>query len=177
MKFLDSVKAVAGVLVDSYFVVDARKAIVDYNRAFHSMLPRSVARGLKGKKCHEVLQLSICQENCIAEQCWKAKKGVRLDEIQGHVAKTEKQLTFILSSLPFFDDRGQVQGALVVHRNVTDEAQIQQKYQELLENADRERETLDQTLRERTEALINANKQLLNAQRQLLELRRSYFGA
>ena len=56
-------------IIDSYFIVDNDRNIVEFNRAFFSMLPRGVARGLKGKKCFDVLALSVCKDACIAHQC------------------------------------------------------------------------------------------------------------
>src|SRR5215216_5720428 len=81
--FLDQFKRVNNAIVDSYFVVDTERRIVDFNRAFYAMLPRQVARGLKGKKCFEVIELNICKSECIAQQCWNDNRHVRLDEISG----------------------------------------------------------------------------------------------
>jgi len=172
MEMLDRIKAIADIIIDSYFVVDAERTILDFNRAFHAMLPRAVARGLRGKKCHDVLQLEICKDRCIAEQCWKTRQHVRLDEIHGQVAKTDRKLAFILSALPFFNDEGAPQGAMIVHRNVTDEAQVQSKYQEMLELEKRDREQLMHTIRARTKDLLETSQQLLAAQRELQTFRR-----
>ena len=95
------------------------------------MLPRQVARGLKGKKCYEVLSLNICKDRCIAQQCWQEKKQVRLDEIDGHPAGSEKEQRFILSAVPILDETGNPVGALEIQRDVTDEAEVQVKYQEM----------------------------------------------
>jgi PAS domain-containing protein len=172
MEILERIKAISDIFVDSYFVVDAERNIVDFNRAFHAMLPRGVARGLRGKKCHDVLNLDICEERCIAQHCWKSGKHVRLDEIHGKVAKTDKPLTFILSGLPFFDDEGTPTGAMVVHRNVTDEAQVQIKYQEMLDSAKRDRAQLEHTIRTRTKDLLETSQKLLQLQRELLDYKR-----
>jgi PAS domain-containing protein len=172
MEILDQLKVISDVIIDSYFVVDHERNIIDFNRAFHAMLPRSVARGLKGKKCYDVLNLHICKEACIAQRCWKSGKHLRLDEIRGKVAKTDKQLTFILSARPFFDDDNNPTGALVVHRNVTDEAQVQVKYQEMLDNAKREREQLKHTIRERNKELLDSTQQLLKVQKELMDFKR-----
>ena len=57
-----AVQADRDAIIDSWFVFDHERNIVDFNRAFFGMLPRNVARGLKGKKCYDVLELNICQE-------------------------------------------------------------------------------------------------------------------
>ena len=132
--FLAQFKRVSSAIVDSYFVVDMDRRIVDFNRAFYAMLPRQVARGLKGKRCYEVLELNICKDSCIAEQCWRDNRHVRLDEISGTIIgdAEAQQLRFILSAVPVTDEHGTQIGALEIQRNVTDEAVVQVKYQEML---------------------------------------------
>jgi PAS domain-containing protein len=172
MDMLEQIRAISDVIMDGYCVLDTERNILDFNQAFYAMLPRSVSRGLKGKKCYDVLNLEICKERCIAQQCWKAGKHMRLDEINGKVASTDKRLTFILSSLPFFGDDGLPVGALVIQRNVTDEAQVQTKYQEMLEQEKRERERLMHIIRLRTKDLLSTSQQLLGVQKELMDFRR-----
>lgn len=168
--FLREFKRIAPAIVDSYFVVDRERRIVDFNRAFYAMLPRQMARGLKGKKCYEVIELNICRDNCIAKQCWGDNRHVRLDEISGHVIgdSEAQQLRFILSAVPITDAAGNHVGALEIQRNVTDEAEVQVKYQEMLENEARERERLAIQIRTRTKELLEANQLLLKTQKELL---------
>src|SRR5690349_10824383 len=99
-QFLEQFKRVNNAIVDSYFIVDTERRIVDFNRAFYAMLPRQVARGLKGKKCYEVIELNICKSDCIAQQCWNDNRHVRLDEISGMILgdSEAKQMRFILSA-------------------------------------------------------------------------------
>ncbi len=170
--FLTQFKQTADVIIDSWFVCDAERNIVDFNRAFYSMLPRQVARGLKGKKCYEVLSLNICKDRCIAQQCWQEKKQLRLDEIDGHPAGAEKNQRFILSALPILDDAGRPVGALEIQRDVTDEAEVQVKYQDMLDNEAREREKLAGQIRTRTKELLESNQALLRAQRELRSIKK-----
>jgi len=168
--FLDQFKRVNNAIVDSYFVVDTERRIVDFNRTFYAMLPRQVARGLKGKKCFEVIELNICKSECIAQQCWNDNRHVRLDEISGQIlGDTEaKAMRFILSAVPITDDVGNNVGALEIQRNVTDEAVVQVKYQEMLETEARERERLANQIRARTRELLETNQLLLKTQKELL---------
>jgi PAS domain-containing protein len=168
--FLQEFKRFAPAIVDSYFVVDRERRIVDFNRAFYALLPRQMARGLKGKKCYEVIELNICRDNCIAQQCWRDSRHVRLDEINGAIVgdADAKKLRFILSAIPITDDTGQHVGALEIQRNVTDEAEVQGKYQEMLENEARERERLATQIRARTRELLETNQLLLKTQKELL---------
>lgn len=166
--FLAQFKLVGDLIIDSYFVCDNERNIVDFNRAFYSLLPRQVARGLKGKKCYDVLALNICQDRCIAEQCWSEKKQVRLDEIEGRPGGADKPLRFILSAIPLFDEAGNRIGAVELQRDVTDAAMVQVKYQEILDNEARERERLAAQIRSRTKELLESNQILLRVQRELL---------
>ncbi|MBT8492498.1 MAG: PAS domain-containing protein [Deltaproteobacteria bacterium] len=169
-KFLREFKHVAPAIVDSYFVVDRDKNIVDFNRAFFSMLPRQVARGLKGKKSHEVLDLKFGDEGDIIDQCWQQGRHVRFDEITGSVIgdREQHELRFIVSATPISDENGEHIGALELLRNVTDEAEVQGKYQEMLETEARERERLASQIRTRTKELLETNQLLLKTQKELL---------
>ena len=169
-QFLTELKRVASAIVDSYFVVDTERRIVDFNRAFFALLPRQVARGLKGKRCYEVIELNICKSECIAQQCWADNRHVRLDEISGQILgdSEAKQMRFILSAVPITDDAGAHVGALEIQRNVTDEAVVQVKYQEMLETEARERERLANQIRARTRELLETNQLLLKTQKELL---------
>ena len=167
-QFLNEFKRVASAIVDSYFVVDTERRIVDFNRAFFTLLPRQVARNLKGKHCYEVLELNICKSECIAQQCWAGNRHVRLDEISGSIAGEPQKLRFILSAVPITDEHGNPVGALEIQRNVTDEAVVQVKYQEMLETEARERERLANQVRARTKELLETNQLLLNTQKELL---------
>lgn len=171
-RFIAQFKPTSEALIDSWFIVDAERNIVEFNRAFFSLLPRQVARGLKGRKCHEVLELSICTEGCIAQQCWRDKRQVRLDEIDGKPAQAEQPMRFVLSALPILDDDGTAVGALEIQRNVTDEAVVQTKYQEMLDHEARERERLSAQIRSRTRELLDTNQTLLKVQRELLAYKR-----
>src|SRR5215467_4639022 len=51
--FIAQFKQVSDAVIDSWFVVDNDRNIVDFNRTFYGMLPRAVARGLRGKKCYD----------------------------------------------------------------------------------------------------------------------------
>ena len=170
--FLSQFKQFGDVIIDSYFVCDAERNIVDFNRAFYSLLPRNVARGVKGKKCYDVLALNICRDRCIAQQCWTDKKQVRLDEIDGRPSGAEKAMRFILSAIPILDENGVPVGALEIQRDVTDEAVVQVKYQEMLDSEAQERERLAGQIRNRTKELLDSNQTLLRVQKELLAYKR-----
>jgi hypothetical protein len=166
----------AEIIIDSYFIIDLEHNIVDFNRAFHSMLPRSVARNLKAKKCYDVLQLNICKNNCIAKQCWTNRRQVRLDEITGKVAEDNTESRFILSAIPIYNQQGDVIGAMEVQRNVTDEALVQTKYQQQMEASAKQQQQLENELQLRTRRLLEISRRLYDTQLALLKARTELFG-
>ena len=172
MKNLEELKKFSEVLLDSYFIVDRDRNILDFNRAFHQMVPRSVARQLKGMKCYDVLDLEICQDRCIALECLKRRSHVRLDEIQGRVREGDP-VKFILSAIPLAPDASGEPGAVMVtQRNVIDEANVQAKYKQMLEAEAREKERLAGQIRARTDELIRANDQVTKLQRELMSYKK-----
>lgn len=166
----------ADIIIDSYFVIDLEFNIVDFNRPFSAMLPRAIVRSLKTKKCHEVLQLAICKESCIAKQCWQSNRQVRLDEITGRIPGESQDMRFILSCIPIRDDNGQVIGAMEVQRNVTDEAMVQIKYQTQMEASARQQKELEDLLQLRTRRLLEVSRRLYVTQRELLRSKTDLFG-
>ena len=70
--------------------------------------------------------------------------------------------------VPITDENGNHVGALEIQRNVTDEAVVQVKYQEMLETEARERERLANQVRMRTKELLETNQLLLKTQKELL---------
>ncbi len=170
-RFIQQFKAQADVIIDSWFICDSERNIVEYNRAFFALFPRSEARSLKSRKCHEVLRLGICQGSCIAQQCWREQRHVRLDEIDGKPlgqADDAAPRRYVLSAIPILDENGNAVGALEIQRDVTDEAQVQDKYRKMLDNEARERERLAGQIRTRTRELIETNQLLLKVQRELM---------
>jgi hypothetical protein len=77
-------------------------------------------------------------------------------------------MRFILSAIPILDEAGNPVGALEIQRDVTDEAVVQVKYQEMLDHEARERERLASQIRSRTKELLETNQTLLRVQKELL---------
>lgn len=170
-RFIQVFKTTSDAIIDSWFICDKDRNIVEYNRAFFSLFPRPEARQLKSKKCFEVMRLGICQRSCIAEQCWREQRHVRLDEIDGRPLGQPDEnppRRYVLSSIPILDDAGQPVGALEIQRDVTDEALVQDKYRKMLDNEAREREKLAAQIRARTKELIETNSLLLKVQKDLV---------
>lgn len=170
-RFIQTFKFHADAIIDSWFICDHERTIVEYNRAFYSLFPRAEARALKSRKCFEVMRLSICQTGCIAEQCWKEQRHMRLDEIDGRplgLPDDVQARRYVLSSIPILDDAGQPVGALEIQRDVTDEALVQDKYRKMMDDEARKGERLAEQIRARTRELIDTNQLLVKVQRELL---------
>lgn len=161
----------AEIIIDSYFIIDLECNILDFNGAFRSMVPRAVARKLKQMKCHEALQLDICKERCIADECWRSGRHVRLDEIRGTLVGEDKELRFILSAIPIRDEEGTIIGAMEMQRNVTDEALVQDKYKRQMEASATQQKQLEVDLQQRTLRMVELSRQLYQAQETLLKAR------
>ena len=167
MEFLSVFKKVSNVIVDAYYVVDSEGQILEYNRAFYALFPKQVARKLKGVRIGDVMEIG----RDVAAECMEAGRHVRLDEIVGTVKASGEEIRMILSGIPIQEDTGVV-GALVVLRNVTDEAMVQIKYQDMLENEARERQRLQEKIERRTDELLESNEALLSIQRELIRYKK-----
>lgn len=168
MDLIDAFKQISDVVIDAYFITDAEGRILDYNRAFFRLFPRQVARELGSLSVGEALPM----ERDVAAECMDTARHVRLDEIPVRPRGSDAPLRVILSAIPLARSDGGVAGALVILRNVTDEAAIQAKYQEMLETEAAERERLVERVAERTHALVEANELLLELQRELMEYKK-----
>jgi PAS domain-containing protein len=174
-RFLQQFKVTSEAIIDSWFVCDADKHIVDYNRVFFAMFPRQEARTLKGRKCTDVLRLQMEPGADIIEQCWREKRHVRLDEIAGSPLgqpEDAPKRRYVLSAIPIFDEEGAPVGALEIQRDVTDEALVQDKYRKMLDNEARERERLAGQIRSRTKELLDTNQLLLKVQKELISYKK-----
>jgi PAS domain S-box-containing protein len=168
MELTDAFKQISDVVIDAYFITDPEGRILDYNRAFFALFSRQVARKLKTMTVAEAIPM----ERDVAAECMQTGRHVRLDEIPIRAKGSDVELRVILSAIPLRQPDGAVMGALVILRNVTDEAMIQVKYQEMLETEARERERLVEQVKDRTSSLVEANELLLDLQRELMEYKK-----
>lgn len=166
---LDMVKRLGPAIVDPWYVVDEEDRIVDFNTAFHSLFPRSVGRKLRGMSCREAAVLPPCSGGqCLRKTC--AQKGAfRLDEVDAEVGG--EKLRLVISAVPVALKPGG-QGALIVLRNVTDEARVQEQYQRMMDQARQEKRELEALVQARTRDLLSANDELSRLEREVRRLRR-----
>lgn len=136
----DALNRIAPVFTDSYFVVDGDLRIADHNMAFAQLLGVRGAdrRKVRGTPCYERLRLEICKNNCIARECFEKNSPVHMNEIRGRT-KDGRDVVLELSAIPLRDEQERVTGALVIHRDVTGERRLKERYVEETEKHKKER--------------------------------------
>lgn len=167
---LDSVKQLSGALMDAYAIVDADANIVDFNRAFYSLFPRSIARQLKKRRFDEVLALELAGKPLdLAQECMGREMSLRYDEVVGRIDDAETTpLDLIVSAVPLVSPTQELNGAFISLRNVTDEAQVQLKYKTMLEEEAREREALQRRIKDVDAELVEVKDLLARTEEELL---------
>ena len=157
------------VVIDAYYISDTEGKILEYNRLFYSMFPRNVARKLKGKVLLDVMEIPVD----IVSKVMEADSQIRLDEITAIVRESMEEYRFILSGIPLHDEEsGEITGALILLRDVTDEAMVQTKYQEMLEREAMQRELIKDELHRRTVRLVEISKQYFELKERVRELQK-----
>jgi PAS domain-containing protein len=159
--FVAKLKTLSGAFLDAYVVVDPAQHILDFNRVFYSLFPRSVARKLKSERLESVLKLELAGEPLdLATKCLETRSTLRYDEIRGHITDSEP-ISLIAAASPLLTEDDGIEGVFLCLRNVTDEAQVQSKYRTMLDDEARQRELLEQRIRD-TEAELVTIKDELN---------------
>ncbi|MDA3863185.1 MAG: PAS domain-containing protein, partial [Deltaproteobacteria bacterium] len=155
MSQTEAFELIHDIIIDAYFITDREGKIIKYNRLFYSLFPRKIARSLKGQKITDVMDISVD----IVSKVFEEKAKIRLDEITGKVEDMEPY-SFILSAIPVEaeGEDSQLEGCIVVMRNVTDEAMVQVKYQQMLESEAEQRERLKEELSIRTNSLVEISQ-------------------
>lgn len=173
---VEALRALQGALLDAWVVVraEAPRSVVAYNRPFFAMLPRRVARRLEERPLTEVMHFELAHQPLdLAEACLEQGRAVRYDEVHGHAqGEGGDQFNLIAAAAPLIGGQGLPVGVLVVLRDVTDEAQVQTKYQQMLSDEAERRAGLEEALRRRTQELLAANDSLNAMQRELMDYKK-----
>ncbi len=166
---LQALSVLGAGFIDPWYVVDDQDRIIEYNAAFHALFPRAVGRKLKTQTCRDALSMSACAgEKCLRKTC-QSTGAIRLDEVEAKIGETEYRL--VLSAVPLDLGQGKI-GALIVLRDVTDEARVLERYQELMEAVEAKRRELQDQLDARTRDLLLANHELNRLEQELARLKR-----
>ncbi len=167
-RHVELMRSVQGALMDACVLVDIESRVVAFNRSFFMLFPRRQARNLEGSVFGDVLELRWNGGllNPI-RACIDRGGAVRFDEIEGH-GPDGRQFHFIVSAAPVRQD-GAPMGAWLMLRDVTDEVQMQSKYQNMLQDETRSRAELAHELAQRTEELSRAQTELNELQSEVVE--------
>jgi PAS domain-containing protein len=170
--FLEEFKKISGVFIDAYFIVDNELNIIDFNPPFYALFPKSIARQLKKKKYIEVIHLNVGENKDIIDECIQRKQAVRYDEIIGMIPE-HREMRLIASAIPFSKtDGGDVESVLILLRDVTDEAMMQNKYKQMLEVEAAEKAKLELSIQEKLRQILNTNEDLNRVQKELSEYKK-----
>lgn len=146
----EAIDRLGGVFLDSYFVVNKELRIHAFNAGFPQLLGmrNPDKRKLSGAFCHDLLKLEICRERCIAIDAMTRGTAVRLDEIRGE-RPDGTPLMLQISAVPLKNAKGEIEGACVTHRDVTDERRLKDRYLEEQDRHQKERSNLLRIIEER----------------------------
>ncbi len=165
------VRALGAAFLDAWVAVGPDRKVLDFNPNYRAMFSRAQARKLKGSTCCQFLELSVCADGCLAERCQTEGAPIRLDEIPAQIDGEDRQKRFIASAAQLNKD-----ATLIVLRDVSDAADVQRKYKEMLERETREKEGLREEIVRKTKELMDTNMELNRVQNELMRFRKGLFG-
>jgi hypothetical protein len=178
-RVLSMLERVGQVFVDPWLVVDKNGQIIEMNRHYHALFPRSVARKLRGSACCQHLKLGTCENECLARRCLRdhGHGAVRYDEIPAVLEGETDARRFIVSAVPLADsDEAEPEAVLILLRDVSDQADVQRKYQDVQTSEAREKEKLRAELLRKTKELMDANQALNRLQQELMSFKKGLLG-
>lgn len=115
------------VMIDAIALIDASGRVVKCNPLVSPIIGKKSKAILKAENLDELLTFSIGDEVMSVEKILSAEVPTRFDEIN---AKNDSgtEMLLILSTYPFLSENGDVLGAFLLMRDVTAEANLQNKY-------------------------------------------------
>ncbi len=167
----EAIRDIGAAFLDAWVAVDAKRKIIDFNPHYRAIFTRAQARKLKGGTCCQFLALSACEGGCLAQRCLSEGAAIRLDEIPAKLEGEDRDRQLIASAAPIGDD-----AALIVLRDVSDAADVQRKYKEMLERETREKEGLREEIVRKTKELMDTNMELNRVQNELMRFKKGLFG-
>lgn len=176
---LQMLERIGQVFIDPWLVVDKNGQVVEMNRHYHSLFPRNVARKLRGSQCCQHLKLGTCESECLAKRCLReaGRGAVRYDEIPAVLEGEAEPRRFIVSAVPLAEsDETAPEATLILLRDVSDQADVQRKYKEVLASEAREKEKLRAELLRKTRELMDANQALNRMQQELMSFKKGLLG-
>ncbi len=170
----EALAVIGAAITDPWLLIDEQDRVLEFNAAFRTLFPRSVARKLSQSTAQELFSRDAFEPGGWFHLARSTSGAARLDELTAQIG--EEHLRIIVSALPAPLDPGR-SGTLIVLRNVTDEARVQERYKRLVEEAERERAEIKESLAARTREVLAANERLNALERELSRLKRSAGGS
>lgn len=169
------IRELQGGILDAYAVLSPSGQIVAFNRAFFALFPRRVARHLDGEALSSAITFILSEEPLDPVQaCIEQRRAVRYDEV-GACTTAGERFNMIVAASPLSDGQRTSPsfiGVLLVLRNVTDEAQVQSKYKQMLRDEAKQRAELEALLIKKTRELLEANDALNDSERTLMAFKK-----
>lgn len=158
---LEQVKQVLEGSVDAAVVLDAERRILYYNPAYQvlsGLRGRQLSQKVKaGARCFEIFPLEICENQCLGCKARDADRALRVHEIKATRGGDGEEMTFIVAAVPIGD------GVVIeTYRDVTVDVRIQRRLKVLLEGERRQKELLEEKVKEATQELRQAQAVLVH---------------
>jgi hypothetical protein len=115
-------------------------------------------RRIEGSSFRDLLQLDATGQSCITD-CLSQDQNVRVQSVSARIMDA-RSLVLDMSALPLRDDHGKVTGVVVLHRDVTDEQRLKDRYNAEKSAHLRERESLLRIISDRDAEIQRLKKQI-----------------
>lgn len=169
---LATVRALGGAFLDPWAVLDADDRVIAFDARFRRLFARHQARQLDGSACCAFLSFSVCADGThLASRCLAAGHTLRYEEIEARLDGEESPRRFTLAATPLADGN-----ALIVARDVTDIAAMQDKYRALHGRETRQTEQVRVELARKTKELLDTHMELNRVQQELTRFKKGLFG-
>jgi signal transduction histidine kinase len=165
-----AVQAVVDAAVDPTVVVDPELGVVRFNRPYLQLTglrERDLRKRELKAMCHTHFGLELCaaEGGCLASRALKARKPLRMDQVQG----LGGALRLVITAVPLSGDDGSPYAVMEVYRDVTAETRMQENYKDLLGRERRQNEILQEEVNKRTLQLQQSLDELKSARTQLIQ--------
>ena len=169
---LERLVELARVVRDPWFVVDGKRTIQTHNPAFAELFPEEDGTDLTGRRCYDLLQLTICKDDCIALSALRRGDTATLDAVEGCVAGTGAPVTLQATATPVTDVGELRVAALVAYRDQTERAREHGRFEQLYDEEAALRLELEEQLSRRTRELLEANDEANRLELELAAVRK-----
>lgn len=119
------------VFLDAFVLLTPDRRILKFNQMFCSMLGLRAIDVKRAETINDLMHTEIPGSTASAFDVLLSASGpMRIDEIRAKKIKSNEDMNLITSSYSYFDDAGTLLGSCILMRDVTAEANLQDKYKE-----------------------------------------------